>query len=75
MKFKIGDKVILKLDTELGRHGIGFDRHNKVCTVFSAYPSTYLIKDGVNCWGVVEEMLQPFIKVGQQLEFSFMKEE
>ena len=74
MKYKQGDKVILKLDTEHGRHGINFDRHNRVCTILSGYPSTYLIKDENYCWGVVEIMLQPFIKIGQQLLFPFMEE-
>ena len=74
MKYKQGDKVILKLDTKLGRQGIGFDRHNKVCAIFSAYPSTYIIKDEDYLWGVAEIMLQPVIKIGQQLLFPFMEE-
>jgi Zn-dependent alcohol dehydrogenase len=72
MKFKKGDKVILKLDTKCGNHGIMLDRHNKVCTVTRRFDDTYSIRDGKYLWWVNEVMLEPFIKVGQQLEFEFM---
>lgn len=72
--FKKGDRVILKLDTVIGQHGISMYYHNNICVIISGGGPWYLIRDGKYQWIVHICMLAPAIKLGEQMKFDFMKD-
>ena len=77
--FKIGDKVILNLETKHGYLGCDENDHNRVFIITNIYSDTNAIIEplggGVSfTYGVETEMLTPIIKIGEQLVFDWFKE-